>query len=168
GLMAVHGLEPTGFLDFVHDIDVSAVAADAALGEAIARLPGRKLIFTNGSCAHAENVVRRLGIDHVFDGIFDIVTTAYEPKPRRRAYERFVEASGIEPASAAMFEDIARILEVPHALGMTTVWVRPGLPGPERHQRISHEGADGEHVHHVTENLVDFLCRNCLGSAPAE
>ena len=169
GLMAVYGLEPAAFLDFVHDIDVSAVMADTALGEAIAKLPGRKLIFTNGSHMHAENVVRQLGTDHVFDGIFDIVATAYEPKPRRRAYERFVEASGIEPARAAMFEDIARNLEVPHALGMTTVWVRPDLPGSERHHQISHEGADGGHVHHITENLGDFLRRDCLApSAPAE
>ncbi len=169
GLMAVYGLEPAAFLDFVHDIDVSAVLADAALGDAIARLPGKKLIFTNGSRFHAENVVRQLGIDHVFDGIFDIVTTGYEPKPRRRAYERFVEASGIEPRRAAMFEDIARNLEVPHALGMTTVWVRPDIAGPERHHRISHEGADGEHVHHVTDHLGDFLRRDCLApSATAE
>ena len=157
GLMKVHGLAPEAFLQFVHDIDVSAVAPDAEMGAAIERLPGRKLIFTNGSVAHAENVVRRLGIEHVFDGIYDIVTARYEPKPRRAAYERLIEASGIEPARAAMFEDIARNLEVPHVLGMTTVWVRPGAPGPERHQRISHEGADGAHVHHVTDDLRRFL-----------
>lgn len=169
GLMAVYGLEPAAFLDFVHDIDVSAVLADAGLGEAIQRLPGRKLIFTNGSLKHAENVARRLGIDHVFDGIFDIVAVQYEPKPRLRAYERFVEASGIDPARAAMFEDIARNLEVPHTLGMTTVWVRPGLTGPERHQQLSHEGWDGPHVHHVTDDLRGFLGEILPpGSAAAE
>ncbi|MBX3492986.1 MAG: pyrimidine 5'-nucleotidase [Parvibaculum sp.] len=157
GLMKVHGLEPAAFLQFVHDIDVSAVAPDAALGAAIGRLPGRKLIFTNGSTAHAENVIQQLGIADVFDGIYDIVTARYEPKPRRGAYEHLIEASGFDPASAAMFEDIARNLEAPHALGMTTVWVRPGAPGPERHQQISHEGADGDHVHHVTDDLRGFL-----------
>lgn len=157
GLMKVHGLAPAAFLQFVHDIDVSAVTPDAAMGAAIGRLPGRKLIFTNGSVAHAENVIRRLGIEHVFDGIYDIVTARYEPKPRRGAYERLVEVSGIDPERAAMFEDIARNLEVPHALGMTTVWVRPGPPGPERHQQISYEGADGAHVHHVTDDLRAFL-----------
>lgn len=161
GLMAVYGMEPGAFLDFVHEIDVSAVSPDAALGEAISRLPGRKVIFTNGSVAHAENVVRQLGIDHVFDGIYDIVTTAYEPKPRRGAYDRFVEASGIEPARAAMFEDIARNLEVPHEIGMTTVWVKPGLQGPERHHLISHEGAEGPHIHYVTEELTAFLTGIC-------
>ncbi|WP_421862043.1 pyrimidine 5'-nucleotidase [Parvibaculum sp.] len=157
GLMSVYGLEPTEFLRFVHDIDVTAVLADAALGQAIEALPGRKIVFTNGSLAHAENVIRQLGIGHVFSGIFDIVSTEYEPKPRHRAYERFLHASGIEPTRAAMFEDIARNLEVPHALGMTTVWVRPSIAGTERHHRLSHEGADGDHVHYVTDNLRGFL-----------
>lgn len=168
GLMAVHGMEPAAFLDFVHRIDVSGVSPDTLLGNAISALPGRKIIFTNGSCTHAENVVRQLGIDHVFDGIYDIVTTGYEPKPRRSAYERFVEASGIEPARAAMFEDIARNLEVPHLLGMVTVWVKPGIQGPERHHLYSHEGAEGPHIHHVTEELAAFLAANCFPSAAAE
>jgi putative hydrolase of the HAD superfamily len=167
GLMTVYGMKPEAFLDFVHRIDVSGVSRDVGLGDAISRLPGRKVIFTNGSVAHAENVVRQLGIDHVFDGIYDIVTTAYEPKPRRRAYERFVEASGIEPARAAMFEDIARNLEVPHEIGMTTVWVRPGIQGPERHHMISYEGSEGPHIHHVTDELTDFLNKACLAPSAA-
>ena len=157
GLMKVQGLAPAKFLQFVHDIDVSAVIPDAAMGAAIARLPGRKIVFTNGSTAHAENVITQLGIAHVFDDIYDIVTARYEPKPRPGAYDYLIEASGLDPARAAMFEDIARNLEVPHALGMTTVWVRPGDVGPERHQQISHEGADGPHVHHVTDDLRQFL-----------
>ena len=158
GLIAVHGVDPERFLVHVHDIDVSAVAPDVALGRAIAALPGRKVIFTNGSVAHAENVTRRLGIDHVFDDIYDIVTTGYEPKPRRAAYERFIAASGIAPRRAAMFEDIPRNLEVPHAMGMRTIWVRPaGEAGPERYQRLSHEGGDAAHVHHVAEDLTVFL-----------
>lgn len=158
GLMAVHGVEPGAFLAHVHDIDVSAVAPDAALGRAIASLPGRKVIFTNGSAAHAENVIARLGIGHVFDGIYDIVATGYEPKPRPAAYERFIAASGVAPRRAAMFEDIPRNLEAPHALGMKTVWVKPaGEAGPERYQRLSHEGGDAAHVHHATDDLTEFL-----------
>lgn len=157
GLMQVHGLKPKAFLDYVHDIDVSHMSADEALSEALASLPGRKVIFTNGSEAHAENVTSQLRIDHHFDEIYDIVAVDYTPKPAEDAYQRFLDRSGIEARSAAMFEDIARNLEVPHTLGMTTVWVRPGEPGPERHQQISHEGADGPHVHHVTDDLTRFL-----------
>ncbi|MDE1173066.1 MAG: pyrimidine 5'-nucleotidase [Parvibaculaceae bacterium] len=157
GLMKVHGMDPADFLAFVHDIDVSPVEPNPALGALIDRLPGRKLIFTNGSVAHAENVLARLGIAHVFDDIYDIVATDYAPKPRQEAYERMIARSGLAPESAAMFEDIARNLEVPHALGMATVWVRPGIMGPERHHSLSHEGADGPHVHHVTGDLAAFL-----------
>jgi putative hydrolase of the HAD superfamily len=158
GLMAVHGLEPGRFLAYVHDIDVSAVEPDPALGAAIAALPGAKLIFTNGSVAHAENVIRRLGIADVFHDIHDIVTTDYAPKPRREAYERFIAASGVAPTRAAMFEDIPRNLAVPHELGMKPVWVKSeGDAGPERYQRLSHEGGDGAHVHHATDDLTVFL-----------
>lgn len=160
GMMAVHGVEPAAFLAHVHDIDTSAVAPNAMLGRAIASLPGRKFVFTNGSAAHAENVIARLGIADVFDGIYDIVATGYAPKPRREAYERFIAASGIAPRRAAMFEDIPRNLEVPHVLGMTTVWVRQkDEAGPERYQRLSHEGGDAPHVHHVADDLTEFLER---------
>lgn len=160
GLMAVHGTEPASFLAHVHDIDVSVVAPDKALGQAIESLPGRKIIFTNGSVTHAKNVVGQLGIAHVFDGIYDIVSTGYKPKPMREAYERFVQQSGIAPERAAMFEDIPRNLEIPHDLGMKTVWVRPsGEGGTERYQRLSHEGGEAAHVHHATDDLTAFLER---------
>ena len=158
GLMAVHRMEPAAFLAHVHDIDVSVVTPDPALGAAIAALPGSKVIFTNGSVRHAENVINQLGIAHVFSAIYDIVTTGYTPKPQAEAYARFIAASAIKPARAAMFEDIPRNLEVPHALGMKTIWVRPqGEAGPERYQRLSHDGGDAAHVHHATDDLADFL-----------
>lgn len=161
GLMAVHGLEPGEFLAHVHDIDVSVVAPDPALGRAIAALPGAKVVFTNGSVKHAENVIARLGIADAFDGFYDIVTTGYAPKPARLAYERFLAASGVAPERAAMFEDIPRNLAVPHQLGMKTVWVRPqdlgGTLATERYQQLSHDGGDGSHVHHATDDLRGFL-----------
>ncbi|MEQ9143139.1 MAG: pyrimidine 5'-nucleotidase [Parvibaculaceae bacterium] len=157
GLMQVHGLKPQAFLDYVHQIDVAHIDPSEALDRALTRLPGRKVIFTNGTVAHADNVTRQLGITHHFDTVYDIVTVDYTPKPHRSAYDRFVSASGIAPDRSAMFEDIARNLEAPHALGMTTVWVRPGEPGPERHQQMSHEGAEGAHVHHTTDDLAEFL-----------
>nr|MCU0820745.1 pyrimidine 5'-nucleotidase [Beijerinckiaceae bacterium] len=66
GLMKEHGIDPHPFLDFVHDIDRSSLEADAQLGAAISALPGRKFIFTNGSVRHAEETLKRLGIDGLF------------------------------------------------------------------------------------------------------
>jgi putative hydrolase of the HAD superfamily len=157
GLMKVHDLAPKAFLDYVHQIDVSHIAPADDLNQAIERLPGRKVIFTNGTVAHAENVTEQLGITHHFDAVYDIVAVDYTPKPAVQAYERFVSGTGINPNRSAMFEDIARNLQAPHDMGMTTVWVRPGEPGPEKHQQMSHEGADGAHVHHVTDDLTEFL-----------
>ncbi|WOF72740.1 pyrimidine 5'-nucleotidase [Parvibaculaceae bacterium PLY_AMNH_Bact1] len=157
GLMKVHDLAPKAFLDYVHQIDVSHIAPANDLNRAIERLPGRKVIFTNGTVAHAENVTEQLGITHHFDEVYDIVAVDYTPKPAPQAYARFVSGTGIDPTRSAMFEDIARNLLAPHDMGMTTVWVRPGEPGPEKHQQMSHEGADGDHVHHVTDDLTEFL-----------
>ena len=157
GLMSVYDMDPAPFLDFVHKIDVSHMAPDAGLDKALAALPGRKVIFTNGTVAHAENVTRQLGVDHHFDTVFDIVAAQYQPKPQAIAYELFLDQAGIDPKRAVMFEDIARNLVEPHALGMATVWVRPQVTGDERHQKLAHEGANGEHIHHTTDALVTFL-----------
>lgn len=157
GLMTEHGLNPDEFLDFVHEIDHSPLEPDAALGTAIEALPGRKLILTNGTRKHADAVTRRLAIDHHFEGVFDIVAAELEPKPAPQTYDRFLKAHGVDPSRAAMFEDLARNLTVPHALGMTTVLVVP--PGTREVFRESWEleGPGEPHVDHVTDDLAGFL-----------
>ena len=125
GLMEEHGLEPDEFLELVHQIDRSPVTPNPALGAAIAKLSGRKFILTNGTRDHADAVMRRLEIDQHFDDIFDIRAAELEPKPRPLVYERFLTRHAIDPARAAIFEDLARNLEVPHVLGMTTVLIVP-------------------------------------------
>lgn len=160
GLMQEHRVEPEDFLNFVHDIDLSPISADAALTSAIASLPGKRYIFTNGSVRHAENVMGKLGVAHLFDDIFDIKAAEWTPKPHRATYEKFLAAHGVAPRSAAMFEDIAHNLEAAHELGMTTVlvtsaadWINdePGVKRPARH------GDAYDHVHHVTDDLAAFL-----------
>src|SRR5262249_42922717 len=125
GLMQVHRLDPVSFLDYVHDIDLSAVPEHPELAAAIEALPGRKLILTNGSRAHAERVARKLGVLHCLEDIFDIVTSNYVPKPRPQCYDLFLARHDVDASVTAMFEDIERNLEAPHALGMTTVLVKP-------------------------------------------
>ena len=125
GLMTEHGMTPDDFLDFVHEIDHSPLEPNPALGAALEDLPGRKLILTNGTRKHADAVMRRLDIHDHFEDVFDIIAAELEPKPLPQTYERFLARHGVDPPSAAMFEDLARNLEVPHALGMTTVLVVP-------------------------------------------
>jgi putative hydrolase of the HAD superfamily len=157
GLMEEHGLEPDEFLDIVHQIDHSPLTPNPALGAAIARLDGRKFILTNGTRRHADAVMARLGIGHHFDDVFDIVAAELEPKPRRQVYERFLARHGVDPRRAALFEDLARNLEVPHALGMTTVLVVPQGAGVMLREEWELAGRDAPHVDHVTDDLTGFL-----------
>ncbi len=165
GLMTEHGMKPDDFLDFVHEIDHSPLEADAALGAALERLPGRKLIFTNGTRKHADAIMRRLDIHTHFEDVFDIVAAELEPKPSALTYDRFLARHGVNPARAAMFEDLARNLAVPHKLGMTTVLVVPEGTREVFREDWELEGRESPHVHHVTEDLVGFLTAHCVTAA---
>ena len=150
GLMTEHGLDPDDYLDFVHRIDHSPLEPNPALGAALAKLPGRKLILTNGTRKHAEAVMARLAVREHFEDVFDIVAAELEPKPAVKTYERFLSLHAVDPTSAAMFEDLARNLEAPHALGMTTVLVVPEGDGEIVREDWELEGRDAGHVDHVT------------------
>lgn len=156
GLMNDHGINPDAFLSYVHDLDYSPILAAPKLSAAIARLPGRKFIFTNGDRAHAERVAAKLGIAEHFEDIFDIVSADLEPKPARITYEKFIREHRVAPERAAMFEDLARNLVVPHELGMKTVLIQPEEDGVPRY---AWEALDGEapHVHFITQDLAGFL-----------
>jgi putative hydrolase of the HAD superfamily len=157
GLMTEHGMKPDDFLDFVHQIDHSPLTPNAALGAAIEHLPGRKLILTNGTRRHADAVLARLELDRHFEGVFDIIAAELEPKPSRTTYDRFLTAHGVAAEKAAMFEDLARNLVVPHALGMTTVLVVPEHTREVFREGWELEGRDAPHVDHVTDDLAAFL-----------
>jgi putative hydrolase of the HAD superfamily len=150
GLMLHHKVNPDDFLDFVHQIDVTLVPPCPALDVALAKLPGRKIIFTNGSHKHAENVINRLGISAQFEAIFDIKAADFVPKPDPFTYEMMVRRHWIDPKRAVMVEDLPKNLLPAHKMGMTTVLVRT-------HEEWAQAGADGEHVHHVTDDLVTWL-----------
>src|SRR5882757_1534539 len=157
GLMTEHGLEPDEFLDYVHQIDHSPLEPNPALGAAIEKLEGRKLILTNGTRNHAAAVLARLGLDRHFEDVFDIVAAELDPKPQPQAYERFLKAHAVDAGTAAMFEDLARNLAVPHALGMTTVLVVPEHTREVFREGWELEGRDAAHVDHVTDDLAGFL-----------
>ncbi|MBN9070583.1 MAG: pyrimidine 5'-nucleotidase [Rhizobiales bacterium] len=157
GLMARHGVDPDDFLMRVHDIDYSWLSPDPALGEAIRHLPGRKFILTNGSRSHAENTARQLGILDQFDDIFDIVAADLKPKPAREPYEKFAGLHGIAGPNAVMFEDIARNLSVPKALGMKTVLIVPRNFEPTFAEIWEQDPAQDDDVDYVTDDLAAFL-----------
>ncbi len=157
GLMVEHGIEPDEFLDYVHDIDHSVLAPDPVLGAAIARLPGRRFIMTNGSKRHAEKTAAALGITEHFEAIFDIVAADLIPKPNPEAYATFFKLHGIEPKRAAMFEDLARNLAIPHANGMKTVLILPQGTREVFRDAWEMEGEKEPHVDYTTDDLAAFL-----------
>jgi putative hydrolase of the HAD superfamily len=150
GLMVEHGMTADRFLEFVHAIDVTPVLPNPALDAALGALQGRKLIFTNGSTRHAENVLARLGVGHRFEAIFDIVAADYVPKPDPAAYHGFLRVHAVTPAVACMLEDLPRNLVPAALLGMTTVLVKGT-------HELTEIDAAGDHIHHVTEDLVAWL-----------
>jgi putative hydrolase of the HAD superfamily len=156
GLMEVHAVDPDDFLEKVHDIDYSRLAPDPMLGAAIGRLPGRKFIFTNGNRGHAERVARALGILDHFQDIFDIVAAELSPKPARETYDKFLLMNRVAGPSAVMFEDLARNLLVPKALGMRTVLIVPRNFAPT-FTEIWERTPDDTHIDYVTDNLTAFL-----------
>ncbi len=126
GLIADHGTDPHEFLEYVHDIELTRVDHDARLVASIAKLPGRKLVFTNGDAPYAQRVLDRLGLGHSFEGVHDIHAMDYRPKPAPASYAALCERWAIEPTSALFAEDMVRNLAPAKALGMTTVWVNNG------------------------------------------
>jgi putative hydrolase of the HAD superfamily len=145
GLMREHGLDPTPYLEEVHDIDLAAVPAAPELCAALGRLRGRKLVYTNGSREHARRVTRAIGLEGCFDALYGFEDAGFVPKPEAAAFATVFGRDGLVAASAAMFEDDHRNLEVPHRLGMRTVLVGPAAAHP--------------HVEHQTDDLVGFLAR---------
>ena len=148
GLMANDGIHPDAFLDFVHDIDVTPVPPSPELRDALESLPGKRYVYTNGSVKHAENVIERLGVSEMFDGIYDITAAEYRPKPDPAPYRDFVETFEIEPQRAVMVEDIAHNLEPAHAMGMRTVLIRT-----HRYTELPND----DYIHHVADDLLSWL-----------
>jgi putative hydrolase of the HAD superfamily len=144
GLMREHDVDPTPYLTGVHDICFDALTPDPVLARHIAALPGRRIVYTNGSAPYAEQVLAARGLSGVFDAVYGVEHANFHPKPDRAAFETVFEKDGTDPKTAAMFEDDLRNLTVPHQMGMRTVHV---APAPQR----------ADHIHHHTDDLTEFL-----------
>lgn len=146
GLMNEHGVDPAPYLHEVHDIDFSGLDADPVLAARITALPGRKIVYTNGSKPYALNVLAARGLGNVFDAVYGVEHADFRPKPEQAAFEAIFALDGLTADCGAMFEDDVRNLAAPHAMGMRTVHVGPDpLPA--------------DHIHHHTDDLSHFLSR---------
>ncbi|MFP7673731.1 pyrimidine 5'-nucleotidase [Marivita sp. S0852] len=146
GLMREHDVDPAPYLYDVHDIDFSVLPKDPDLAGYITQLPGRKIVYTNGSAPYAENVLKARGLDGIFDAIYGVEHADFHPKPERSAFEKVFGKDGVNTSAAAMFEDDPRNLAAPHDMGMRTV-------------HVADDAIDAPHIHHHTDNLTEFLAR---------
>ena len=161
GLMHHHGTDPADFLDFVHDIDMDRLSPAPLVRDAIAALPGEKLVFTNADRPYAERVLERRGLGGLFHQMHDILDTGLVPKPQDAAYHSMISATGIDPARALFVEDMARNLRPAKMLGMTTIWINTGAEWAGREHDpayIDHEITDLESwvtgLHHAKEEII--------------
>lgn len=150
GLMVEHGLDPQDYIEHLSQLDLNDVTPDPHLAETLAGLDGRKFVYTNAFTEHTRDVMERIGITDHFDGVFDISDADFVPKPAIDSYRRLCDLHGIDPARAAMVEDIPRNLEPAAELGMTTVWVRTDTDWAKG---ITETG----HIDHVTDDLTTWL-----------
>jgi putative hydrolase of the HAD superfamily len=164
GLIKLHKINPHDFLEFVHDIDLAPLPNSPELASALEALPGRRIIFTNGSRRHAERVAEKLGVLHLMEDICDIAACEFVAKPSPDAFKRMFDRHGVKAPEAAMFEDMPHNLKAAHELGMTTVLVHSGyLDHPAQLQMRKWKELP-DYIHHATEDLTDFLTK----LAPAE
>jgi putative hydrolase of the HAD superfamily len=154
GLMREHSCDADEYLEFVHDIDLSELVADHGLADAITALPGRRFVFTNGCRRHADRILARLGMDHLFETVWDIRTLSFRPKPEPQGYADILAASTIDARTAAMFDDIPRNLVPARALGMTTVWLKTDSAWASQGPQMEVGAGD---ITHQTEDLTHFL-----------
>jgi putative hydrolase of the HAD superfamily len=150
GLMKDHGVDPRDFLDDVHSIPLDRVCRDDRLERALARLPGRKLVFTNGDAPYAERVLEAIGVHSHIDELHDIHASDLRPKPDPHGYALLCRRFEIDPRAAVLVEDMAQNLKPAKDLGMVTVWVDNGS------ERGSH-GADESFIDHRIDDVGEWL-----------
>ena len=144
GLMREHQVDPGPYLTDVHDISLDHLEKDTDLAAHIRDLPGRRIVYTNGTAPYAERVNKARGLGGLFDAVYGVEHAGFRPKPERAAFEEVFAKDGITPEKAAMFEDEPRNLAAPHAMGMRTI-------------HVAESPVEADHIHHHTDDLTSFL-----------
>ncbi len=150
GLMRECDVDPHDFLEDVHSIPLDRVSPNPRLATGLARLPGRKIVFTNGDAPYARRVLEAIGVQAQFDELHDIHASGLRPKPDPHGYGLLCEGLGIDPDHALLVDDMAQNLVPAKALGMTTAWVDNGS---ERGAHLADEG----HIDFVIADVGEWL-----------
>ena len=153
-------IDPDKFLEFVHDINLNSLQKDNNLRKILLLLPGKKYIFTNGTKKHAENVLKKLNLENIFQSIFGIKEANYLPKPNLETYNLFLKTYNIDPKTSIMFEDMARNLIPAKELGMKTVLLERKLPNKnnsDQEDKYKDLWNDNYDADYIIDDIVKFL-----------
>ncbi|MEP3638770.1 MAG: pyrimidine 5'-nucleotidase [Paracoccaceae bacterium] len=146
GLMREHDVDPGPYLTDVHDISLDHLEQDPLLADAIANLPGRKIVYTNGCAPYAERVIAARGLAGQFDAVYGVEHAGFLPKPELAAFQTVFSLDGLSADRAAMFEDDARNLIAPFDMGVKTV-------------HVAETSIKEPHIEFYTDDLASFLRR---------
>ena len=132
GMMRHHGTDPDHFLWHTHQFPElpRMVVHEPLLRQVLQRLPGKKLVFSNAPQHYAHAVLKLLRVDDLFDDLFAIEHTRYQPKPNIAGFMRLLSKHRLNPARCVMVEDAAENLQAAKRLGMRTVWVNATQRSP--------------------------------------
>lgn len=153
-------IDPDKFLEYVHDINLNSLQEDNDLRKILLLLPGKKYIFTNGTKKHAENVLKKLNLENIFQSIFGIKEANYLPKPNLETYNLFLKTYKIDPKTSIMFEDMGRNLIPAKELGMKTVLLERKLTNKnnsdqeEKYKDLWNDNYDADYI---IDDIVKFL-----------
>jgi len=125
GLIRHHDVEPGHFLRETHRFEnlQRMVLRHPLLRSVLMRLPGRKLVFSNSPVHYSLAVLGLLRVADLFDDVFSIEHTGFQPKPDRRGFLRLLRKHRLHPRRCVMVEDSLANLKTAKRLGMRTVWV---------------------------------------------
>ena len=153
-------IDPDKFLEFVHDINLNSLQEDSNLRKILLLLPGKKYIFTNGTKKHAENVLKKLNLENIFQSIFGIKEANYLPKPNLETYNLFLKTYKIDPKTSIMFEDMGRNLIPAKELGMKTVLLERKLTNKnnsDQEDKYKDLWNDNYDADYIIDDIVKFL-----------
>ena len=150
GLMIHHKIDPHEFLKYVHDINLDFLKKDTLLREELLKLDVKKFVYTNGSRDHVNNITKHLGIDDLFDGVFDIVDGQFIPKPQIEPFKVLIKKFAINPEETVFIDDIAKNLSVKKELNLKTVWLI-------NNEYWGKQDSDKNYIDVKIENLTSFL-----------
>ena len=124
GLMHHHGVPPEEYLEFVHDVPIPEIVPPRPdLRRMLSGLPGRCVVFTNGSESYARRVLDALGVSDLMEGVYGIEFMEYIAKPSPYPYTKLLQATGAAASASLFCEDVRENLVPARELGMFTVWV---------------------------------------------